>query len=99
MPEIVLTEEQARILRDAKEPVIIHDAAMTVRVVSEPCDAVALANFYLQRRSGVEEVGVPAEKVAVYLKALDAEERRLGVRLTDEQIDEFIRRLENAEAA
>ena len=99
MPEIILTEEQARILREAKEPVILHDAGMTVRIVSEPYDAEALANFYRDRSSGVEEEGIPSEKVTAYLKALDAEERRLGAPMTDEQINEFIRRLENSEAA
>ena len=51
MPEIILTEEQARILRQAKEPVVLRDAAGSVRIVSEPHDAVALADYHRRKLS------------------------------------------------
>ena len=51
MPEIILTEEQAKILREAKENVILRDEAGTVRVVSEPHDAGALAGHHRNNKS------------------------------------------------
>jgi hypothetical protein len=78
MPEIILTEEQARVLREAKEPVILHDAAMTVRIVSEPYDAVALANYHRQVLSGVKERGIPGDRIPALFAALQAEKDRVG---------------------
>src|SRR5262245_12126287 len=99
MPEIILTEEQARVIRDAREPVILTDTAGTVRIVSEPFDAAALAGYHLDKRSGIEPEGIPAELVKFYLKALDAERTRRGRALNENEIDEFIASLEKAEAA
>jgi hypothetical protein len=76
MPEIILTEEQARILREAKEPVILHDTDMTVRVVSEPPDAVALANHHRRKVSGANCRGVSGERIQAMFQALQAEEAR-----------------------
>src|SRR5258708_36543131 len=99
MPQIILTEEQARIIREAREPVVLTDAVGTVRIVSEPPDAVVLAEYHRDKMLGVEEEGIPSEKVSFYLKALAAERIRLGHPLDDAYIDEFIGRLEKAEAA
>jgi hypothetical protein len=91
MPEIILTEEQARVVREAKEPVILHDAAMTVRIVSEPYDAVALANFHRQKASGVKPRGVSGDRVQEMFKALQEEEDRVG-KLTPERAKEIAAR-------
>ena len=99
MPEIILTEEQARIIREAREPIILTDVAGTVRIVSEPPDAIALAEYHRDKLSGVEDEGIPSELVTVYLKALQAEERRRGEAMSDAQIDEFIKHIQSAEAA
>ena len=99
MPEIILTSEQARIIHEAREPIVLTDAAGTVRIVSEPIDAVALANFHRDKMLGVEEDGIPAEKVSFYLRALEAERLRVGHPLDDAHIDEVIARLENVAAA
>ena len=99
MPEIILTEEQARILREAKEAVILHDSEMTVRIVSEPYDAVALADFYRQRTSGIEEEGLTSEELTALFKALDAERVRRGRNLSEEEVEEFAKRWRNSDAA
>ncbi len=99
MPEIILTEEQAKIIAEAREPIILTDVAGTVRIVSEPPDAVALAHYHQYKMSGIEEVGIPSERVTYYLKALAAERNRVGHELDDVYIDEFIARLEKAQAA
>jgi hypothetical protein len=99
MPEIILNEVQAKIISEAREPIILTDAAGTVRIVSEPFDAIALAEYHRYKMSGIEEEGIPSEKVAYYLKALQAERMRLGHPLGDAYIEEFIARLEKANAA
>ena len=100
MPQIILTEEQARIILDAREPVILTDSAGTVRIVSETHDAVALANYHRDKMSGVEEDGIPSEQVGFYLKALLAERERLGGQPLDKAYaTEFLARLKKAEAA
>jgi hypothetical protein len=99
MPEIILTEEQAKIISDAREPIILTDVAGTVRIVSEPFDAIALANHYRRKLSGVEEEGIPSERVDFYMKALEAERIRLGGTMDHEYMEEFLKRLEKAEAA
>ncbi len=78
MPEIILTEEQARILREAKEPIILHDAEMTVRIVSEPYDAVALAKYHRRKKSGAKRGGVPGDRIPALFEALQAEKERVG---------------------
>jgi hypothetical protein len=99
MPEIILTEEQAKIISEAREPVILTDAAGTVRIVSEPFDAVALAEYHRYKLSGIEEEGIPAERVAFYMKALEAERIRLGGKMDHDYMEAFLKRLEEAEAA
>jgi hypothetical protein len=99
MPGIILTEEQAKIISEAREPIILTDAAGTVRIVTEPNDAVALANYHQQKLSGLEEEGIPSEKVDFYMKALEAERIRLGGTMDHEYMEEFLKRLEKAEAA
>jgi hypothetical protein len=99
MPEIILTEEQAKILVEARENVILRDEAGTVRIVSEPFNAIALANHHRRELSGIKEEGIPAEKIEAYMDALEAERVRLGGDMDEEYMEEFLERLEKAEAA
>ena len=52
MPEIILTKEQASVLLESRESVILRDEGGTVRIVSEPYDAVALAKHHQRKLSG-----------------------------------------------
>ncbi len=99
MPEIILTEEQAKIISTASEPIILTDAAGTVRIVSEPHDAAALAEYHRCKVLGIEEKGAPSQKVASYLKAIETESIRVGHPLDDSSIDQFIARLQKRQAA
>jgi hypothetical protein len=99
MPEIILTEEQAKIIAEAREPIVLTDAAGTVRIVSEPPDAVALAEYHRDKMLGIEEDGIPSEKVGFYLRALEAERIRLGGEMSEDYMEEFLKQLEKAEAA
>ena len=101
VPEIILTQEQAKILVEARENVILRDEAGTVRVVSEPGCAVALAKYHQDKMLGIEgDDGIPPEKVGFYLKSLMAERIRLGGGPLDEDyVEEFLKQLEKADAA
>jgi hypothetical protein len=99
MPKIILTEEQAKIISEAREPIILTDTAGTVRIVSEPPDAVVLAEYHRDKMAGIEEEGIPAERVSYYMKALAAERIRLGGKMGHDYMAAFLKRLEEAEAA
>jgi hypothetical protein len=78
MPEIILTEEQAKVLIEARENVILRDEAGTVRIVSEPFDAIALANHHRRKSLGVPVKGMSGEQVQELFEALEAEKERAG---------------------
>jgi hypothetical protein len=78
MPEIILTEEQAKIISEAREPIILTNAAGTVRIVSEPFDAVALANHHRRKSLGVPSKGMSGQQVQELFRALEAEKEQVG---------------------
>jgi hypothetical protein len=78
MPQIILTEEQAKIISEAREPIILTDDAGTVRIVSEPFDAIALANHHRRKASGVRVKGMSGQQVQELFRALEAEKERTG---------------------
>jgi hypothetical protein len=78
MKEIILTDEQAKILAAATEPVELRDAAGTVLIKIDPFDARALASHRQRKRDGTAEPTIPAEQVEEYLQRLQQEWERSG---------------------
>ena len=76
MHEIILTEEQTRVIADAKDPVEIRDAAGTILIKIDPYDARALAEH--RKRKGKPVPGIPGRKVLAHLQALQTEWERTG---------------------
>ena len=76
MPEIVLTEEQVRVLTSATTAVLIrHPSGAAVGVI-DPREADIIEEA--KRRLREEPQGLPAEKVQLMLAALQAEWDRTG---------------------
>jgi hypothetical protein len=73
MKEIILTDEQARLITEATERVELRDAAGTLLFKIDPLDAKALANHRRRKLSGVVEKGIPGQDVQRYLQLLQAE--------------------------
>ena len=95
MPEIILNEEQTRVIAESKEPVEIRDAAGTILIKVDPFDARALANH---RRRGTQTApGIPGRKVLEHLQALQAEWERVGG-FDSEFMKEFMSRLRAEDA-
>lgn len=98
MPEIILTAQQAKVLLNAKENVILRDEAGTVRIVSEPYDAIALANQYRRKESGETSGGMSSEKLDEFMKLLAAEQERMG-RIEPTRVREMLAEFRAKEAA
>ena len=76
MPEIVLTEEQARVVLQANERVAVRGPEGEVLVEIDPLDVTALRHFREQRNS--PQKLIPAAKVREHMHALEAEWERTG---------------------
>jgi hypothetical protein len=73
---IQLTEEQAGVLRDAREVVPVLDPSGGVVAVIDPINVAALRSFRERRQS--PQPGVPLAKVLEHRRALEAEWERTG---------------------
>jgi hypothetical protein len=78
MKEIILTDEQAKLLTEATELVELRDAAGTVLVKIDPIDAMALARHRKRKSIGDTEPLVPAEQVEAYLQRMHEEWDKSG---------------------
>jgi hypothetical protein len=96
MPEIILTEEQTRVIAEAKVPVEIRDTAGTILIKVDPYDARALAIH--RRRVGQPSPGIPGRRVLEHLQALQQEWDRIGG-FDSEFMKEFVSRLRAEEGA
>jgi uncharacterized protein YmfQ (DUF2313 family) len=77
MPEIVLTEEQARVVAGATTSVVVRNPSGTVVAMIDPREAGWIAEA--RRRLAAERgSGVPGKTVQAHLAALQAEWDRVG---------------------
>lgn len=78
MPEIVLTEEQARVLAQATTTVAVRGPDGATVGVLDPAEAAFIAEVLRRRAAGGGGRAVPAERVRTRLAALQAEWDRTG---------------------
>lgn len=78
MNEIILTDEQTKVIAAADGPVELRDSAGTILFKVDPGDARALAAHRKRKQSGASEPGIPAEQVEAYLQRLEAEWNQSG---------------------
>jgi hypothetical protein len=95
MTEIVLTEEQARVLAGADKPVVVRGPDGVSVGVLDPRDARALARAR-QRAANPSPYYYTSASVTASLDALQAERDRIGP-FTAEYAHEFVRKLEEAD--
>jgi hypothetical protein len=76
MSEIVLTEEQARVVMQAAERVNVRDPHGDVIAVIDPLDVAALRTYREHRQN--PRKSIPAAKVREHMRALEAEWERTG---------------------
>ncbi len=98
MQRIVLTDEQSRILENAKDKVEVYDSRG--RLVSflrwnDPRHAEAMA-WHLHRLEGPKEPGVPSDRVQAFLRRLEEIEHTEGI--TPEKVREVLQRVKSGEA-
>src|ERR1043166_8628619 len=91
MPEIVLTEEQARVLAGADTNVVVRDPSGATVGILDPRDARALARAR-QRAANPSPYYYTSAAVTAQLDALEAERDRIGP-FSAEYAHEFVRRL------
>ena len=91
MPQIVLTENQALELSQAREKVLLCDPTGNVIGVIDPFDAMALAN-HRKRTGNSEGAGISAETADRELDLLQAEWDRTGG-FDDEYMEAFLERV------
>lgn len=97
MPEIVLTEEQARVLAGAATDVVVRDPAGATVGVLDPREAAALAR-HRARRAAPPGPRYTEAQARAGLEALEAERARIG-RFDVAYAQAFLRRLEAADPA
>jgi hypothetical protein len=76
MPELILTEDQAKRVAQANSPVEVRDPRGNWLGRLDPQEAAIVAE--LLNRRGKPQKGIPAHKVQEHLRALQAEWDRLG---------------------
>jgi len=94
MPQIVLTEEQARIVAEASGAVEVHDTNGQILAFLQPLDpheVEAIFRLRRQRASGTQEPGVPSTRVQAMLRKFEEIDRSEGI--TQEKVDEILRRV------
>ena len=97
MPEIILTEEQTRVIGGRPVPVVVKDA--TGRVLGQldpPPSPEWIAE--MKRRAASPGPWYPGKAVTAMLAALQAERDRIGP-FSAEYMEEFVRKLEEADPA
>jgi hypothetical protein len=95
MPEIVLTEEQARILAGADTTVVVRDPHGSTVGVLDPREAAAIARAKL-RAANPSPYYYTSASVTAMLDALQAERDRIGP-FDPAYAAEFVKRLEEAD--
>jgi hypothetical protein len=97
MPEIVLTEEQARVVAGRPVPIVVKDASG--RVVGQ-FDALPSPEWIaeMKRRAASPGPRYSGPAVLAMLDALQAERDRIGP-FSPEYAKEFVERLEKADPA
>lgn len=94
MVEIVLTEEQARVVAGAARPVVVRDPKGVTLGVLDPREGAILAEA--KRRLAAPGLRYSSAAVTAMLDALQAERDRIGP-FDAEYMHEFVRRLEAAD--
>lgn len=97
MQRIQLTEEQSRMLAEAKDNVEVYDS--NGQLVSfmkwlEPMDAEEVAR-YLRRRGLPKQPTIPSERVQAMLRRFEEVDRTEG--MTPEKMQEIVRRVKAGE--
>ena len=77
MPEIILTDDQVRVLKEARGNVTLRDPQGDVLWEIDPVEAAIIARWR-QQRGQPRQPGIPGYKVQEHLKALEAEWERTG---------------------
>ena len=95
MPEIVLTEEQARIVATSETTVLVRDPGGASVGTLDPREAAIIANYRKRLRENPTRRGpkYSSESVSAMLDALEAERARIG-RFSVEYMTEFVKKLE-----
>jgi antitoxin (DNA-binding transcriptional repressor) of toxin-antitoxin stability system len=96
MAHIILTEEQARVVAEAKGPVAVRDAqGRTVANLTplDPADIEAIAKA--KRRMAAGGRGIPAAEVRAHIQRLEEIRQREG--LDREKAMELLRRMQAGE--
>jgi hypothetical protein len=96
MPEIVLTEEQARVLAGAETTVLVRDPHGAAVGVLDPKEAAIIAEA--KRRLATPGPRHTGAQVRAMLAALRAERDRIGP-FDAAYMQEFVRRLEQPDPA
>jgi hypothetical protein len=96
MPQIVLTDQQARILQEAKEPMEVRDPLGRIVSFLEPMDSLdaeAIARHRSTRNKPRKTV--PAVKVQAHLRRL--EEIRQAEGLDNTKMHDLLRRMQDGD--
>jgi len=96
MPEIVLTEEQARILAGAATAVVVRDPSGVAVGMLDPKEAAIIAEA--KRRLAARGPKYTGPAVMAMLDALQAERDRIGP-FDVAYMEDFVRRLEASDPA
>jgi hypothetical protein len=96
MAQIVLTDQQARILQEAKEPVEVRDPLGRIVSFLQPMDSLD-AEAVARHRSTRNErkITLPAAKVQAHLRRL--EEIRQAEGMDDAKMHDLLRRMQAGE--
>ena len=92
MNELVLTEEQARILAAARGRVVVRDPAGT-ELGQIDLQEAEIIRKWKERKNGPPRPTVPAAEVQAHMRELAAEYERRGGAMTPAEAVEFVRRL------
>jgi len=96
MPQIVLTDQQARILLEAKEPVEVRDPVGRIVSFLQPMDSLDVEAVARHRSNRAEpRQTVPAVKVQAHLRRL--EEIRQAEGMNDAKMHDLLRRMQAGE--
>src|SRR5215213_6220580 len=91
MPQIVLTEEQARVVSEAVEGVEVFDAAGRFIAFFKPCDAELASHIAIAKsRLGQNGSRVPSAQVRAHLQKLEEISQREN--LDEDKVLDLLRR-------
>src|SRR5437899_6019375 len=98
MPEIVLTEEQARVLAEATGKVVVRTPGGEAVGEIDPVEAAIIRRWEQRRAAGGGGPAGPAARVEAHLRELQAEWDRTGGLDRAYAVD-FLRRLRQRDSA